>query len=68
MKTPRFRTHREAVIVKTSTRITLPSTSAAADLKLEDSVFFITDLKLNISQVGSVKYNVLKVVIHLFKI
>ena len=32
MKTPIFRTHREAVIVETPTRITLPSTSAAADL------------------------------------
>ena len=32
MKTPRFRTHREAVIVVTPTRITLPSSSAAADL------------------------------------
>ena len=30
MKTPKLRTHREAVIVETPTRITLPSTSAAA--------------------------------------
>ena len=34
-------------------------------------IFFISDLEvlasINISQVGSVKYNVLKVVIHLFK-
>ena len=32
MKTPIFRTHREAVIVETPTQITLPSTSAAADV------------------------------------
>ena len=32
MKTPRFRTHREAVIVETPARITLPLTSAAVDL------------------------------------
>ena len=32
MKTLRFRTHHEAVIVETPTRITLLSTSAAADL------------------------------------
>ena len=40
MKTSIFRTHREAVIVETPTRITLPSMSAAADLglQLEDTV------------------------------
>ena len=39
MKTPIFRTHREAVIVETQTRITLPSTSVATNLVLlEDTV------------------------------